>query len=73
MANFTQKVGLKILNKAGYNSISGLFSVHIKAIDNLIFLHSVGILQVLRFEFLKIRILETYDFHPCNTRFILGG
>ena len=36
---------------------------------NLIFYCFVGILQVLSFEFLKFRILEILNFHPC-TRYL---
>ena len=34
-ADFPQKIGLKMLNWAVFNSFSGLFSVHLRAIDNL--------------------------------------
>ena len=57
-----------MLNKADSNSFFDLFSVYIKTIDhlNLKLLIFVGILQVLRFDFKKIRILEILNFHPCN-------
>ena len=59
-----------MLNKADSNSFFDLFSVYIKTIDhlNLKLLIFVGILQVLRFDFKKFRILEILNFHghPCN-------
>ena len=56
-----------MLNKAAYNSFFDLFAVHLKTIDhlNLKLLCFIGMLQVLRFEFLKFRILEILNFHPC--------
>ena len=52
-----KKVSLKILNQADYNSFPDIFSVYLKRIGclNLKLLIFVGILQVLRFEFLKVR------------------
>ena len=42
-----------------------IFTVHSRTCDslNLIFLYFVGILQVLRFEFFKFKILEILNFH----------
>ena len=53
-ADFLQKVSLKMLNKADFNSFSDLYPVRLWAIDhlNLILLSlCLGIQQVLRFEF----------------------
>ena len=57
-ADFPQKVNLKILNKEGINSFSGLVSYSLETIDR-------GMVQALRFEILKFRILEILNFHPC--------
>ena len=45
-----------------------LFSVYLKTIDHLSLklLIFVGILQVLRFDLKKFRILEILNFHPCK-------
>ena len=53
------------------NSFSDLFSVCLQAIGhlNLICEYFVGILQVLRLEFRKFRILEILNFHPCLRSF----
>ena len=56
-----------MLNKTDYNCFSDLFSVEPNTINHLnwkIFI-IVGILQVLKIEFLKLRILEILNFHPC--------
>ena len=57
------KSASKILNPADYNSFFYLFSVYLKTIDhlNLILLIFIGILQVLRFDFKKFRILKILD------------
>ena len=54
-------------------------SVYLKTIDhlNVKLLICIGILQVLRFDFQKFRILEILNFHPCTEfnltdRFALG-
>ena len=62
------KESLQILNLADYISIaSDLFAVCIKAFDHIsLKLLIFYILQVLRFEFLKFRILEIMIFHPFN-------
>ena len=63
-ADFPQKVSLKMLNLADFNS-SDLFSVHLWAIGHL--KHFVGMKQVLRFEFWKkFKILEIFNFYPCS-------
>ena len=61
------KISLKFLNCADANRLFDLFSVYLKKIDhlNLKLLIFVGILQVLRFDFKKYRILEILNFHPC--------
>ena len=58
---------LKILNWADYYGFFDLISVFLKTIDrlNLKLLIFIGILQVLRFDFQKIRILEILNLHPC--------
>ena len=68
-ADFSQKVSLKILNLADSNSFLDLFSVYLKMIDclNLKLSIFIGILQVLRYDFQKFRILEILNFHPWNT------
>ena len=45
-----------------------LISVYLRTIDhlNLKLLIFLGILQVLRFDFQKLRILEILNFHPCS-------
>ena len=65
-ASFLWKVSLKILNLADSNSFFGLFSIYLKTIDclNLKLLIFTGILQVLRYDFQKFRILEILNFHP---------
>ena len=64
--DFPQKVGLKMLSFADYNSFSWFIFTLSK--DNWKFkcenVKFVGILQVLIFEFLKFRILEILNFHP---------
>ena len=59
-ADFPKKVSLKILNIADSNSFFDLFAVYLKTIDhlNLKLLIFLGIVQVLRFDCKKIRILE---------------
>ena len=66
-ADFPLKVSLKILNKADSCGFFDLISVYLKTIDHLNFklLIFIGILQVLRFDFQKFRILEILNFHPC--------
>ena len=46
-----------------YNRFSCLYTVCLKATDHLKYL--AGILQVLRLEFQKFRILEILNFPPC--------
>ena len=67
-ADFLWKVSLKILNFADFYGILGVFSVYLKTIDSVNFklLIFIGILQVLRYDFQKFRILEILNFHPCN-------
>ena len=61
-------VSLKMLNYADYNSFSSLESVYLHIINHLNanYSYSVDLLQILRFEFLKFRILEFINFHPCT-------
>ena len=56
-----------MLNSADYNSFSDYFLDYLKTINhlNLKLCILIGILQVLKFEFLKFRILEILNFHPC--------
>ena len=56
---------LRILNEADSYGFFGLISVYLKTTDhlNLEVLIFVGILQVLRFDFQKFRILEILNFH----------
>ena len=63
-ADFLQKVGLKILNWADNYGFFDFISVYLKTIDhlNLKLLIFIGILQVLRFDFQNIRILEIWTF-----------
>ena len=64
------KVCLKILNLADSYGFFGLFSICLKTIDcvnlKLLIQVFIGILQVLRYDFQKFRILEILNFHPCN-------
>ena len=55
-----------MLNLKDYNRISHLFSISLKTIDHLYcqLLIFVGMIQVLRIEFLKFRIFEILNFHP---------
>ena len=57
---------LKILNYADFYGFFDFISVYLKTIDslNLKLLIFVGILQVLRFDFQKFRILKILNFHP---------
>ena len=66
-ADFLWKVSLKILNKADSHGFFDFISVYLKTIAhlNLKLLIFIGILQVLRFNFQKFRILEILNFHPC--------
>ena len=50
------------------NSFSDIFSVCLRTFDhlNLNCEYLLGILQILRFEFWKFRILEILNFHPCK-------
>ena len=63
-----------MLNYADSNSFFVSFSVYLKTILKLSKIENVkeavGILQVLRFEFLKFRILDIFffHFHPRNSR-----
>ena len=63
-ADFPQKVSLKILNLADYNSFSGFLIVYLKTIDHLnmklllFYRHNAR----LRFKFLKFRIFEIWTF-----------
>ena len=62
------KVGLKMLNSAGNNSFSDLVLIHLKVFDHLSwnFLYFGGVQQVLNSDFLKFRIWEILNFHPCD-------
>ena len=67
-ADFPKKVSLKMLNQADNNSFFWyIITVYLKTINhlNLKYDYLEGILQVLKFEFLKFRILEILNFHPC--------
>ena len=60
-----------MLNSADYNRSSDLFSDYLNTINHLnmkLFIF-IGILQVLKFDFLKFRILEILNFHPCDRQF----
>ena len=59
-------ISLKLLNFADSNSFFDLFSVYLNTIDhlNLKMLIFIGILQVLRYDFQKFRILEIWNFYP---------
>ena len=50
-----------------YNSFFDVFTVDLKIIyhGNLKYYYFEGILQVLKFEFQKFRILEILNFRPC--------
>ena len=54
-----------MLNKADFDSFSDLFSDDLNIINllNMKLLIFVDILQVLKYEFLKFRILEIFNFH----------
>ena len=54
------------LNLADSNGFFDLFSVYLKMTDclNLKLLIYLGLLQVLRYDFKKFRILEILNFHP---------
>ena len=56
-----------MLNSAGNNSFSDLVSVYLKVFDHLTwnFQYFESIHQVLNSDFLKLRILEILNFHPC--------
>ena len=68
-ADFQQKVSLKILNYGDNNTFSHLFSVCLKAIEHLTwnceYLVGIYVLQVLKLEFQKFRILKILTFHQC--------
>ena len=53
---------------AAYYSFFDYFSDYLNTINhsNFKLFIFVGILQVLKFEFLKFRILESLNFHPCK-------
>ena len=60
-----------MLHSVDNNSFSDLVSVYLKTIEHLslkllIFVGIHTILQVLRFDFKKFRILEILNFHPCK-------
>ena len=57
-----------MLNSADSNSFFDLVSVYLKVFDHLNwnFYYFEGIQQVLYSDFLKFRILEILNFHPCN-------
>ena len=57
-----------MLNSADNNSFSDLVSVYLKVFDHLALnlLYFGGIQQVLNSDFLKFKILEILNFHPCN-------
>ena len=65
-ADFPQKVSLKIQNCTDSNSFFDLFSVYLQTIErlNLKLFIFIGMLQVLRYDFQKFRILEMLKFHP---------
>ena len=50
-----------------FHSFIDIFTVDLKTIKhvNLKYYYFEGILQVLKFEFQKFRILEILNFHPC--------
>ena len=50
------------LNKADSNGFFDMIEVYLKAILKLLI--SIGIVQVLRSDFSKFRILEILNFHP---------
>ena len=57
-----------MLNLAEYNSFTDIYiyTVNLKTIKHLNLINYFeGILQVLKFEFQKFRILEIFNFHPC--------
>ena len=62
-ADFPQKVSLKMLNYTDYISFSDLFSVYLKELTWNCWCF-IGILQVLKFECLKVWIFEILNFHP---------
>ena len=55
-----------IRHHADYNSFSDIFTVYLKTINhlNLKYNYFEGILQRLKFEFQKFRILENFELHP---------
>ena len=57
-----------MLNSVDNNSFSDLVSVYLKVFDHLAlnFYYFGGIQQVLNSDFLKFRILEILNFHPCS-------
>ena len=57
-----------MLNSADINSFSDLVSVYLKVFDYLTwkFEYFGGIQQVLNSDFLKFRIFEILNFHPCG-------
>ena len=61
------KVSLKMLNLADFDSFSDyLNTVNYSNFRLFIF---VGMLQVLKFEFLQFSIFEILNFHPSNVHF----
>ena len=64
-ADILRKVSLKMLNYGDHNSFSDLFSVFLRIFDHLTWNceYLMGMLQVLRLEFGKFRILEILNFH----------
>ena len=56
-----------MLDLGDYHSFFDYFSDYISTINHFNFKLSifVAILQVLKFEFQKFRILEILNFHPC--------
>ena len=64
---FCVKVSLKFLNSADSYGFFDLILLYLKTIDHLNFklLIFIGILQVLRFDFQKFRILEILNFLTC--------
>ena len=57
-----------MLNKADYNEFYNLVSVNYKTKDHLILklLIFCGIPHALRFDFQKFRILQMFNFNPCE-------
>ena len=61
-----------MLNSADNNIFSDLVSVYLKVLNHLNwkFYYFGGIHKVLNSDFLKFRILEILNFHPCKSYYI---